>query len=519
MTDPDTLCARSALHARQRPDHQALIYQDRAVTYRQLHQDSNAAGHALRSAGLRPGARVAYLGQESERYWEIALGCAKAGLVLVPINWRLTGPEVDHILRDSRAELLFVEGEFLAAADRARDGLGALRTVVRLDADGDRTAGFLAWRGDAPTDDLPCVARTDDPVVQMYTSGTSGLPKGVVLAHRTFFTFIAASTAAGVDWIDWRPDDRSLTCFTGLHSAGMAWFMHVFNVGGTNLFMPSFVPEEAVRLIAEHRLTTVWAAPAMLRLMLGERRAGRDAFGSLRKVVYGGSPIAPDLLLACIDGFGCELAQMYAAAETGSVVTALPPADHTPGNPKLGSAGRVCPGNRVRIVDEQGADLPPGTVGQVLLYSPARFVEYFDRPEATAAMLADGWLRMGDAGYLDADGYLYIRDRLDDTIIVAGQNIYPVEVENALRRHPAVADVAVVGVPDPRWGQRVHAFVVPRPGRQVTGRDLSRATRGAIADFKLPTGYSFVADLPRNPTGKVLRRVLREQFSWPGVPA
>ncbi|MFJ9062221.1 long-chain-fatty-acid--CoA ligase [Streptomyces sp. NPDC102409] len=509
----ETVAARSALHADLRPDHPAIICEGRETSYAALHRASNRTAHALTAAGLSAGDRVAYLGRENEHYYDLVLGCAKTGVVLVPINWRLTADEVDHILRDSGARTVFAQGEFLPAVERVREGLPLLREVIRFDGSGHRAEGFLAWKGNAPDTEVTVGIEPSHPMVQMYTSGTSGLPKGVVLAHRTFFTFIADMRQADCDWIDWRPEDRTLICFPGLHSGGMAWFMHAFNVGATSVVMEMFVAEEAVRLIPAHRVTTVWAAPAMLDMMMSERGAGPETFSSLRKVVYGGAPISPTQLERCLEVFGCELAQMYAAAETGSVVTCLPPADHVLGNPRLTSAGRVCPGNVVRIVDEDGKEQPPGTIGQVSVWTPAHFVEYFRQPEATARALGDGWLKLGDAGYLDEEGYLFLCDRINDTIIVAGQNIYPVEVENALRAHPAVADVAVVGVPDERWGETVHACVLATPGSEPTGRELLLFLRGRLADFKIPTSYSFLDSLPRNPTGKVLRRELRRRLA------
>jgi acyl-CoA synthetase (AMP-forming)/AMP-acid ligase II len=510
VNNPDlqTLTARCAQHARQRPDHLAVICEGREVTYAELHRRSNQTAHALLAEGLSRGARVAYLGRESEYYFDIALGCAKSGTVLVPINWRLTSREVDHVLRDSNAELLFIERDFRPVADRLRSVLPSLRMVIETDTPGSRADGFLGWRDGHPDTELDPGTGRDDAVVQMYTSGTSGLPKGVVLAHRTFFTLTEHMERAGLDWFDWYPDDRSMSCFSGLHSAGLVWFMYGLAGGCTNVVMRMFVAEEAARLIRDHAVTVMFAAPAMLRMLLAEPGATRQAFSALRKVTYGGSVIAPSLLRQCMEQLDCELAQMYAAAESGSGVTCLTPAEHWPGNPKLSSVGRPCPGNEVKIMSREGEVLPAGQPGQVCVKTPAMFIEYWHQPETTRRALVEGWLYMPDAGYLDEDGYLFVLDRMDDAIIVAGQNIYPAEVEMVLAEHPAVADSAVVGVPDPRWGQAVRAVIVLRSDQRITERDLVLFLRGRLADFKIPTQYDFVDSLPRNPTGKVLRRVL-----------
>jgi acyl-CoA synthetase (AMP-forming)/AMP-acid ligase II len=509
----NTLASRAAFHAARRPDHVAVICEDRALTYGELHRESNRTAHALLAAGLGAAARVGYLGQESEHYYDIALGCAKSGAVLVPVNWRLTPGEVEHILGDSQAELLFVERDFLAAVERLRPSLPKLRYIVVTDTDTHVAGGLLDWKAGLPDTDLPAVTGFDDAVAQLYTSGTTGLPKGVVLAQRTFFTFIADMRRHDVDWIDWRPDDRGLSCFPGLHTSGFGWFMHSFNAGATTVIMRRFVADEAARLIEHHAITTLWAAPAMLRMMLTERGTTRATFKSLRKVVYSGSPIDRELLLTCLDTLGCELAQGYSSAEAGSFVTCLAPSDHTPDSNVLGSAGRVCPGNEVRILGDEGETLPAGRTGRVVVSSPARFLEYWQLPEAGAQAVVDGWLYMGDMGYLDENGYLFLVDRVNDTIIVAGQNIYPTEVENALREHAAVADVAVYGIPDEHWGEAVRAAVVLHPDASAVPRDFLRFLNGRLAGFKIPTGYEIVPDLPRNPTGKVLRRVLQERYA------
>jgi fatty-acyl-CoA synthase len=315
-----------------------------------------------------------------------------------------------------------------------------------------------------------------------------------------------------VSWIDWLPDDVNLISLPGLGIAGIGWFMHGFNAGATNVIMRMFEPQLAVRLVRTLGVTTTFAAPAMLQMMLAERGVTRATFASLRKIAYGAAPISESLLRQCLDVFDCEFAQIYSSTEAGSVAVCLPPAAHQPGSPLLRAAGKACPGNEVKVIDADGRMLPPGEIGQVCVRTPARMVEYWRQPAATARTVVGDWLYMGDAGYLDDDGYLFLCDRINDTIIVAGQNIYPAEVERQLGDHPALADVAVVGVPDSPWGDTVHACVVPRPGNSVTPRQLTLFLRGRIADYKIPTAYHLVPSLPRNPSGKVLRREVRAQL-------
>ncbi|WP_411105005.1 fatty acid--CoA ligase [Streptomyces sp. cmx-4-9] len=518
--DTWTLTHSSRLHACRRADRPAIICEGRVTTYAKLHLDSNRAAHALRACGIKPGDRVAYLGRESENYYLSILAGAKAGAVFVPVNWRLTPPEVDHILRDSGAALVFVDDEFWDLVDRVRPGLPALRTVIRIDgtdSDGEpaRGTGLPTWYADQPGTDLDPGVGPDDAVVQIYTSGTTGLPKGAVLAHRSFFTLPDASREQGLDWIDWRPDDIGLISLPGFGIAGIGWFMHLFNAGGASVVMPQFVPQEAVRLIRAHQVTTTFSAPAMLQMMMAEREAGPEAFASLRKIAYGAAPMSPTLLVECLRVFGCEFAQIYASTETGSVAVCLPPEAHRPGSGLLGSVGKPCPGNELKIIGSDGQTLPAGEIGQICIRTPARMLGYWNLPEATARTLVGEWLHMGDAGYLDEDGYLYLCDRMNDTIIVAGQNIYPAEIEKALAAHPSVADAAVVGVPDPDWGEAVHACVVLRPGTTATPRELVLSLRGRLATYKIPGTYHFVESLPRNPSGKVLRRAVREQLAAP----
>ncbi|MEV0901807.1 long-chain-fatty-acid--CoA ligase [Actinoplanes sp. NPDC049802] len=504
-----TLVHIIAEQAGKRPDQAAYVCEDRSTTYAELHRESNRVAHGIRAAGLGPGARVAYLGRDSEYFTQALFGCAKAGTVLVPINWRLAKGEVEQILRDSGSELLLAEPESLPGADRIRSVLPGLRRLVPLGTPGTPN-DFDAWKAEQPDSDVDPGASGDDPVVQIYTSGTTGAPKGVVLAHRTFLAAHHLQTSNGVDWLTWRPSDTTLICLPGFHVGGLWGLVQPLLAGGRVIVMRAFVAQHALRIIRTYGVTFVGMVPAMLQTVLREPGVTRADFARVRKVIYGGSPISPALLTECMELMDAEFGQLYGLTETGNVAVCLPPEAHVPGSPRLAAAGRPLPGVEAKVIDRDGRRLPAGAKGEVCLRSPARMLEYWHRPEETRATLIDGWVHTGDVGHFDDDGYLFISDRIKDLILVAGQNVYPAEIENALRAHPAVVDVVVVGAPDDRWGEAVQAFLVAAPGTSPTPRELRLFLRDRIADFKIPTRYEYVDQLPRNASGKVLRRQLRD---------
>ncbi|MEV0899949.1 long-chain-fatty-acid--CoA ligase [Actinoplanes sp. NPDC049802] len=499
-------------HATRQPDVVAVICEDRRIDYATLHRVSTQVARGLHAEGLRAGDRIAYLGKESEHYYELLFGAAKAGVVLVPINWRLAAGEVEHILRDSGAAVLFTDADSATTAGKLAPELPALRRVLPLDEPGSPGAGFSAWVSGHPDAGVLVRVTPDTPLLQMYTSGTTGLPKGVVLAHRSFFAVRDALASAGLDWIDFHPGDVSLIGMAGFHIGGVWWATQGFAAGATNVVMRDFTSAGAVELIRSLRVTTACLVPAMMRLLLAEPGVSRADFVSLRKVVYGGAPISAALLARCVEGFGCEFAQIYGLTETGNTAICLPPADHTPDSGRMQAAGRPYPGFEVKVADSAGDPLPAGEIGEVWLRTPAAMVEYWNLPEATARTLVDGWVVTGDAGVLDDDGYLFIRDRIKDMVIVSGENVYPAEVEHVIGRHPLVAESAVVGVPDERWGEAVYAFVAPVENARLTERDLALFLSDKLATFKQPLRYEFIDRVPRNPSGKILRRELRERF-------
>lgn len=476
----------------------ALIFGAERVTFAELSRRSVAVAHALLAAGVGPGDRVVHVATDSPALYELLYGCARIGAVLIPVNWRLAADEIEFIVEHSGARLLITE----------RTDLNAEKTVQITD--------FACWRDTPHATALPDInIDRDTPVLQMYTSGTTGRPKGVVLAHRSFNAVRELLDDSGLDWLDWRPDDVSLIALPAFHIGGMWWATQALNSGVTSVVIPRFTAAGAVAAIRDHGVTVTCFVPAMILMLLSESGVTAADLATLRKIAYGGSPIGPDLLARAIEAIDCRFAQIYGLTETGNTAVCLPPDQHLPGRARLAAAGRPYPGVAVAIRDDAGNELPLGVSGEVYLRSPAQMIEYFADPVATAATIVDGWIRTGDAGYLDEDGFLVIRDRVKDLIIVSGENVYPAEVEKVINSHPGVHDCAVIGVPDERRGERVHAFVTARAGAELSSDDLSALLTRKLARFKVPSRYEFVESIPRNPSGKILRRELREQF-WTG---
>jgi acyl-CoA synthetase (AMP-forming)/AMP-acid ligase II len=509
-TVPATLIDVTRRHADRTPEKTALKFEGRVTSFADLDRRSNQIGHALLAEGVKAGDHVGYLGKNTDAYFEGWFGAMKIGAIMVPIGWRLAPPEVAFMLADSDIKVLFVGRELMPMADVLA---GERPGMVIIAAEESEFANFRERQPQTPP---PYQVKPRDICLQLYTSGTTGRPKGAMLTHESFVKHLGAMAAANLEWNRWTSEDVSLLPMPVAHIGGSGWGIYSLFHGATAVVERQFDIDSTFDQIEREKITKMFIVPSALQMLVRHPRARTVDYQRIRHINYGSSPISPTLLRECIDIFRCGFVQMYGMTETIGTIVALPPEDHHPdGTPKMAAAGKPLPGVEIAIVDGAGKPLPPRQVGEILTRSIANMAGYWNLPEATARTLdAEGWVHTGDAGFLDEDGYLYIHDRMKDLIISGAENIYPTEVENVISGHPDVAEVAVIGVPDERWGEAVKAFVVPRAGRAVDGAELIAWCRGKIAGFKMPKSVEVVASLPRNATGKLLKKELRASF-WP----
>jgi long-chain acyl-CoA synthetase len=510
-----TLGDVARLHARVRPDAVAMTFEGRTTTYAALDVKANQVAQALLATGVTRHQRIGYLAKNTDQFFEILIGGAKMGAVTLPIGWRLAAPEIAYLLENGEVSVLFVGGEFGELAQQAVALSRRTVRVISLDSTG--ADGFAAWRDATHQGDPNIDIHPSDTVLQLYTSGTTGRPKGVMLTSANLLQMWIRAGQANIECYRWADDDVCLVAMPLAHIGGTGWGVVSLLNGAKLVILREFFPPAVLALIEPERITKLFMVPAALNFLI-QMPGSRDIdYSRLRIIFYGASPIPVDLLRQCMEVFGCGFCQQYGMTEACGTVVYLPPEDHDPnGNRRMKSAGRPMPGVEIKIIDAQGNTLPPETVGEVATRSTCNMAGYWKNEAATReAIDTGGWLRTGDAGYLDADGYLYIHDRVKDMIISGAENIYPAEVEGAIFGHPAVADVAVIGVPDEKWGESVKAVIVLRQGAEATESDILQFARSRIAGFKVPKSVDFVDALPRNAAGKVLKRTLREPY-WAG---
>lgn len=509
-------------------DTQFLVSAQRELTYTAANDESVRFAALLLNQGVKKGDRVAILSKNSVEYLLYYYACARIGAVCVPLNFRLVANEWKYILNDSESVLLLSSAEFAPAIVGVAGELTSTKKMMLLDGSvtdlGD-TAG-LAVNHYSDIDNISLDDATAavtpvsedivdaDTIYQMYTSGTTGSPKGVLISHANVSATVhqlALNTPqilTGGDWIVILPvfhAAAALHCFSGVQSAAT---LHIKD---------EFAPVDFVETLQNQNINIALAVPAIIKAVLAfVPNLGDYDFSKLELFIYGASPIDQATLGAAMKVFGCDFCQGYGMTESTLAISMLRPADHVAaveGKPELlQSAGRPVLGTQLTIRDTDDKAVAAGTVGEICIRGPQVMTAYWKLPEATEKALANGWLHTGDAGYLDENGYLFIVDRIKDMIISGGENIYPTEVETALRQHDSVTDVAVIGIPDEKWGETVLACIVPADAESFDSEALDAYCREQLASYKCPKSYTTIDALPLNATGKVLKKELRKPY-------
>ena len=503
-------------HARRRPGSTACFFEGDALSWAELDRRATRIANGLIADGVPLQGRVAYIGKNNSRFFELLAGCARSGRVLAPINWRLATPEFVDLLNDFDVEFLVLDDFLAGQLASIRVGAPRLRRIVMLNAAQDGHPAFDDWRDAWPETEVKVQIDPEDIILQMHTSGTSGRPKGVMHSNRVYLA--QARLCQSGDLGDWRQSDVIMVPLPIFHVGGVGYASYGHYLGAETVVSREASPDGVIQTLRQRPVTRMGLVPAIIAMVLDHPDFDRDLVRHLRCLQFGGSPISAELLERAFHAFGCDLWQQFGMTETASIGTWMALRHGEEVEPELlRSVGRAFHNVGLRIVDPEGADLPVGQSGEILIKTPTLMNGYYKRPEATDEVVRDGWYHTGDVGYLNEDGYLFINDRIKDMVITGGENVYSIEVEQALCRHPAVLDAAVIGIPSRKWGEDVMAFVVRRPGHEITEDEVIADCRGRIAHFKCPRHVRFVDVIPRNAVGKALKRVLREPF-WKDRP-
>ena len=496
-----------------RPDETAFWFEGETTSFAELERRSNQVANGLLALGTALHDRIGYLAKNTSQYYEMLYGCAKVRAVMTAVNTRLAPPEVQFILSDAGAKVLFVGKDFYAMAEQIRADLPDLVQIIAIDGGHPEWPDYRTWRDSQTATGPGLQPEPEDDVIQLYTSGTTGLPKGVQLTNANYSAFF--EQAGMLEWSSYAPGEAIMNAMPLFHVAGVNVGLLATIQGARTVVLREIDPQAVLRMIGEHRIAHAFWVPAVILMMTQQPNVRETDWSSLKQVFYGASPITEGLLREAQDIMGARFTQLYGLTETVGAATYLPPEAHDPSWGKLRSCGVPWPAAVVRVVDPEGNPMPVGEVGEIVVKAGFVMKGYWNRPEATEEAIRNGFFHTGDAGYFDADGFLYIHDRLKDMIVSGGENVYPAEVENAIFGHPGVADVAVIGVPDERWGEAVKAIIVPKAGESPTPESIIAWARERIAAYKCPKTVDFVEALPRNPSGKILRKDLREPY-WEG---
>ncbi len=498
------------------PDNEAFVCGSRRLSFAGFNERTNQLIHGLRGVGRVKGDVLGVLSCNCVEFVEVWGAAMKGGFIIAPFNIRLKDEELVPLLENAKPKTMFVAPEHADIAERLKKRMPQVENWFVFGAATEDMASYEDFVKTQPTDEIEPLVNEEDPLSIYYTSGTTGAPRGA------YYTQAQKMQNARIKALDLGPrfGDRNLLVLPLFHVAGDSHIWPFFLTGGCNILVKdaSFDAADALKTILDEKITDIHIVPTQLVAVLNLEGVENYDLGCLKRIWYAASPMPVELLKRGLSVFGPIFLQGYGLTESGPHTTILSQSAHEAAlkNPEiqnvLASCGHPCLGVQMRIVDANDNDLPPHETGEIILRSDRMMTAYWEKPEDTSEALKEGWLRTGDLGYYDEKGFVYITDRKKDMIVTGGENVYPKEVEDVLYRHPAVSEAAVIGVPDPYWVERVHAFVVLTNGIQPTERDIINFCRRHMAHYKAPKGVEFIESIPKNPQGKILKRELRNRY-------
>ena len=498
------------------PDQEAFVCGSERVSFKEFNDRANRLVHALHALGILKGDMIGILSWNSLQYLEVFGAAMKGGFVLAHYNPRQGAEELIHLINDSEPRVLFIGTQCVDAISKIEKALPQTEVFLVL---GDGIGGMKSYREiiqGQSTGEPDVMITGEDPLTIFYTSGTTGAPRGAIYKNnQKLRNATNKALHIGVEF-----GDRHLDILPMFHIGGDSHTWPFFLMGGCNVIMPrpTFDPGEALQMIAEERITDYHIVPTQLISILDLPEIDKYDLSNLKRIWYAASPMPIEVLKKGLEVFGPIFFHSFGQTESGPEITVLSKAtlryslETNKAKDLIASCGQPCLDVHVRIVDDAGVDVEEGEIGEIIVKSQRIMTEYWRKPDETNETIKDGWLYTGDLGYYDENGYIYIADRKKDMIITGGENVFPVEVENILYRHPAIKEVAVIGVPDPYWIERVHALVVLKEDTQTTSEDIITFCRDHISHYKAPKSVEFVADLPKNPQGKILKKEIRKKY-------
>ncbi len=500
------------------PDKVAIVFEGKRYTFSQLNDRLNRLANALSNLGVDKGDRVAMLQVNCNQCVETYFATAKLGAIYVPLNFRAKGDELTYMLDSSEANTLFVGERYIDLVNSLRSGLSSVKNLISIESKHD---GMLYYEDmlSSPAEEVVTEISDDDTTILMYTAGTTGLPKGVMLSHNSFAIYVLENVTPA----DPELEEGNILTVPLYHVAGIQAMMAAIYGGRTLVMERQFEPVEWMELVEVEKANRAMMVPTMLKQLIEHPDFSKHDLRSLRVITYGAAPMSLEVIKKAVDVFpGVSFINAFGQTETASTITTLGPEDHIIAGTeeerekklkRLSSIGKPMSDVEMKIVDEEGHQLPVGQVGEIVARGPRVMTGYWKDEEKTEKTIdKEGWVHTSDMGYMDEDGYFFLAGRTTDMIIRAGENISPEEIEAVLHSHPKIEEAAVIGIPDEEWGEQPRAIVVVKQGETATGDEIIEYCRAKMSSFKRPRSVIFVNELPRNPMGKVLKRVLREQY-------